>query len=109
MSGVEMGCLEVFVGGIIMEALHRGRVVYAEEDYVAFGVKELGWPGVISVVVGIGGKGKGTYGCVLELFVLLVDVVPVIVRRPSRYELGSSSSSLSWLLRKETGVRFIIL
>jgi hypothetical protein len=53
-----MGCLEVFIGGIIVEALHRGRAVYAEEDYVAFGVEKLGRPEVISAgVVGIGEKG----------------------------------------------------
>jgi hypothetical protein len=37
-----MGCLEFFVGGVIVEALHRRGAVYAEEDYVAFGVEELG-------------------------------------------------------------------
>jgi hypothetical protein len=28
---------QVFIDGVIMEALHRGKAVYAEEDYVAFG------------------------------------------------------------------------
>jgi hypothetical protein len=57
-SGVKMGCLEVFIGGIIMEALHRGRAVYAEEDHVAFGVEELERPEISAGVVGIGGKGR---------------------------------------------------
>ena len=46
--------------------------------------------GVISAVVGIGGKGREHNEGVLEPFVLLVDVVPVIVRYHSRYELWSS-------------------
>jgi len=36
-----MGSLEILVRGVIVEALHGGGTVYAEEDDVAFGVKGL--------------------------------------------------------------------
>jgi hypothetical protein len=40
-SSIEMGSLEILVRGVIVEALHGGGTVYAEEDDVAFGVKGL--------------------------------------------------------------------
>jgi hypothetical protein len=43
-----MGSLEIFVGGVIVKALHGWGTVYAEEDYVAFGVEELGGGMLIS-------------------------------------------------------------
>lgn len=50
-----MGCLEVFVSGVVMESLHGRGAVYAKEDYVAFGVKELeGWELVDGKARGMG-------------------------------------------------------
>jgi hypothetical protein len=40
-GGVEVGGLQVFVGGVVVESLHGGGTVYAEEDHVALGVEKL--------------------------------------------------------------------
>ena len=47
--------MEVFVSGVVMESLHGRGAVYAKEDYVAFGVKELeGWELVDGKARGMG-------------------------------------------------------
>jgi len=80
-----VGSLEVFVCGVVVEGLHGGGTVYAEKNYVAFGVEEL----YGQLVSNKGIEKWGTYGGILELFVLLVDVVPVVIWSHIRFDWQS--------------------